>query len=871
MGCGASTVSNSLSNHPHSNTKEAAKPSSLPSSSNLNQKLEESNSIPKRGQRIDTNEIIENFLLIWLDAKIDETKEDYQNSIKHLRRTVNTIETFQDIEECIDYTSKLQDKKAFVIISGALCQTVVPRIHNINQIHSIYIFCRKQEKYEEWTKGWSKIKGIYTEITLICDSARKSARQCDEDSIVISAVSSLNQIEPTFMYTQLFKEIILEIDFDENKEIQNLADYARKKYPDNDEIINEFAEAYPYDLDKNNKPVWWYTRECFTYHMLNKALGTLQVETLLKMGVFIRDLHQNIKKIHLEQINDIDTVYRGKTMPKKEFDSKIKQDGLMSFNNFLSTSIDRHVALHFIEEGLKSNKDKTGVLFEMTIDQSNSLTPFARIKEFSYFKKENEILFSMHTVFRVQQIKEIHENMMTIWQVKLTLTSDSDDQQLNTLTQLMRQEITGTGWQRMGSLLLTMGENDKAEKVYTMLLEQASDDSNKSYCYNQLGMIKDAQGEYNMALEFYTKSLDINEKTLPPNHPNLARSYNNIGSVYDTMGEYSKALSYYEKDLEISLKAFPPNHPSLATSYNNIGFVYNNMGEYAKALSSYERSLEILKIVLPPNHPNLGGSYSNIGEVYRKMGEYSKALSSYERSLEIQKIALPPNHPSLATSYNNIAAVYDNMGEYSKALSSYERSLEIRKIALPPNHPDLASSYNNIGSVYDNMGEYSKALSSYERSLEIKEIALPSNHPDLAGSYNNIGEVYRKMGEYSKALSSYERSLEIQKIALPSNHPNLATSYNNIGAVYDDMGEYSKALSSYERSLEIRKIALPPNHPDLASSYNNIGSVYNNMGEYSKALSYSKKAQEIFQKSLPSNHPYIALVKSNIEEVEKKM
>ncbi|CAF3981589.1 unnamed protein product, partial [Rotaria sp. Silwood1] len=433
MSCGASagSTANSLSNQPHITTKAAVTPSTS-SSTVLNQQSD-SNRIPKRGRRADTNEIIENFLLIWLDGKIDESSKDYQNSIKQLRRTVNTVEPFQDTEECIDYISKLQDKKAFLIISGALCQTVVPRlwtilhiflfcdkrrklnefdryyeyfgniintffgilkwfdsidgvlcqtvvprIHNIDQIHSIYVFCHKKEKYEEWSKDWSKIKGIYTEITPICDSAQQSARQCDEDSVVITGISSLNQIEPSFMYTQLFKEIILEIDFDKKKEINNLAEYAREKYAGNDkhlQIINEFSEAYPCDSEKNNKPIWWYTRECFTYHLLNKALGTMQVETLLKMGVFIRDLHQNIERFHSEQTNDIHTLYPGKTMTKKDFYSKIQQGGLMSLNNFLSTSDDRIVALHFINEGLKSSKDKIGVLFKMTIDQSISSAP----------------------------------------------------------------------------------------------------------------------------------------------------------------------------------------------------------------------------------------------------------------------------------------------------------------------------------------------------------------------------------------------------------------------------------------------------------------------------------------------------------------
>jgi len=63
-----------------------------------------------------------------------------------------------------------------------------------------------------------------------------------------------------------------------------------------------------------------------------------------------------------------------------------------------------------------------------------------------------------------------------------------------------------------------------------------------------------ARGSIQKRSDFIKKSLEIDQKTLPANHPHLATSCNNIGRVYDNMGEYSKALSYYEKDLEISQK-----------------------------------------------------------------------------------------------------------------------------------------------------------------------------------------------------------------------------------------------------------------------------------------------------------------------------
>ncbi len=84
------------------------------------------------------------------------------------------------------------------------------------------------------------------------------------------------------------------------------------------------------------------------------------------------------------------------------------------------------------------------------------------------------------------------------------------------------------------------------------------------------------------------------------------------------MGEYSKALSYYEKDLEIKQKTLPENHPDLALSYNNTGNVYYDMGEYSKALSYYERALDICQRSLPPDHPHLKGVKKSIEIVKEK-------------------------------------------------------------------------------------------------------------------------------------------------------------------------------------------------------------------------------------------------------------
>ena len=85
-----------------------------------------------------------------------------------------------------------------------------------------------------------------------------------------------------------------------------------------------------------------------------------------------------------------------------------------------------------------NDPDSVGILFAMTIDPSKSTTPFASISSVSYFKGENEVLFSMHTVFRIRDIKPMSENPR-LFQVDLTLTSDND-KDLSILTDFIRQD-----------------------------------------------------------------------------------------------------------------------------------------------------------------------------------------------------------------------------------------------------------------------------------------------------------------------------------------------------------------------------------------------------------------------------------------------
>ncbi|CAM4777561.1 unnamed protein product [Rotaria magnacalcarata] len=704
------------------------------------------------------------------------------------------------------------------------------------QIDTILVFCLNTDRHKVWTKNWSKVKGVHGSIKSICKQLTKATRSCDHTAIPMSFVpkqnasdttssaQKLDQLPPIYMYSVIFKDIILEIDDDDAKSMNTLVNFCRQHdIPENE--INEFKQEY-----YKRSPIWWYTKEMFLYGMLHRALRVFDMEVMTKLGFFIRHLHLQLAQLHQERSSNFQkvfTVYRGQALSQMDFQNLLdSKGGLLSFNNFLLTTKNREVAMRFVEDVMQRNQDTVGVFFIMTIDQSKistASTPFAMIDQYAAIKGEQEILFAMNTVFRVVESKQTTKNNR-LWEIQLSIT-DEGDPQLASLTNCIKEEVDGEGWYRMGKLMLKVGHFNQAEELYNELLENALNDSDRAHVYHQLGLLKNEQGKYQEAATFYDKSLEIKWKTLPKDDASLTNPYNNIGLVYQHMGDYSKALEYYQRALKIKEKALHPIHPDLATSYNNIGSVYNDMGDYSNALKFYEKSLKIRQTVLPSTHPDLATSYNSIGEVYQYMCDYSKALEYYEMALQIRQIALPPNHPDLATSYNSIGGVSEHMVEYSKALDYYEIALKIRQTALPPTHPDLATSYNIIGIVYQHMGDYLKALEYYEMALQIRQIVLPSNHSDLATSYNSMGSVYSNMGDYSKALDYHNKALKIREIALPPNHPDLATSYNSIGMAYSNKGDKQRALQFLANGLAIRQKSLPSTHPLITKSINNMNYV----------------------------------------------
>ncbi|CAF0772433.1 unnamed protein product [Adineta steineri] len=527
-----------------------------------------------------------------------------------------------------------------------------------------------------------------------------SAHQREENTISVSFAASkkkLDQLDPSFIYTQILKEILLIINF-EDKHFKEFITYCRETIVKNDIDLRKI-EVFGRDY-RNYTPIQWYTSEYFLYSMLNQALRSMDVDIIVRMGFFINDLHRHIQELHSNQFGSQQsgktfTVYRGQCLSNRDFNEMINnKGGLLSFNNFLSTSTKRDVSLFFAPQDA-TNSELTGILFVISINPTDSTAPFASIRDVSQHDVEDEILFSMHTIFRIGDIKPTTENKR-VQEVNLTLTRDTDEERL-TLTKRILEETCpdSNGWYRLGQLLIKMGQSDKAEEVYEDLLSQATHESDKASIYHQLGWNKYNQGNYEAALTHYKETLAIYQQLSLPNNLGLANTCNNIGLVYHNLNDWSNALYHLEFALGIRLDSLSQNHLDLAVSHNNIGLVYYKKCFYYTALYHCKLALEIRQ-QLPANHPDLGTSHNNIGLVYFSIHNYREALNHLELALAIRLKSLLSNHLDLGASYNNLGLVHEKMGNYSKAHSFYERAVQNGQESSSSYHQTLQQRRENL-------------------------------------------------------------------------------------------------------------------------------------------------------------------------------
>ena len=576
--------------------------------------------------------VIENFILIWLDKDINEPSGEYQNSIHLFQSFVNTIKLFSNSDEFLKFIQQITDEKLFIIISGSLAAQLASEIEINVQIHSIYVYCSQKERHEKWTKDFRKIKGVYTDLRSIRDAFRRDIRQVNNDLLTINILPTTksNELKQLFTCSLLLKEILINSESNEEKK-KEFIEFSRCHYDDNPielNVIDHFEKSNYNQIS----PINWYTRECFVYSMIHRALRLFDIEILHKTAFFIRDLHIQIQDLHVKSTNPQKlTVYYGQGISNDQFTKlNMNTDDLLSFNNFLLTTIDRQPSLNFAKQS-GNDPNLISILFQIEIDRSKSSFPFVVLDELDYYHDtDRHILFSLNPIFRIIAIERIDE---ALWQINLILIEDNE----NLTNSIQNKYGNLKEFSTLGRMLTEINQFDKATHVFEMLLKNtpATDDKQLAYIHRYLGFINEKIKDFPNALSHYKTCLNIQLRYLPPNHPSCSSIYAHIGIIEKEQGNLDQALANFHRALKIDVHTPEPNAEVVSTHMNNIGKTYLSMKDYTKALEYFQQALKVQQKFNLSECEVIADTHNNLSRAFYNLGQYEDADEHASKAVDI--------------------------------------------------------------------------------------------------------------------------------------------------------------------------------------------------------------------------------------------
>lgn len=366
---------------------------------------------------------------------------------------------------------------------------------------------------------------------------------------------------------------------------------------------------------------------------------------------------------------------------------------------------------------------------------------------------------------------------------------------------------------------------DEATSLYERAISYAKDNRSKAFVNTEYGTHLQILGDFEMAIERYSKALYYNDSTDPVTTSNL---YSKMGMAYNSMRQYDMALECYQKAIA-SIDSTQIDYLLRgAALYNNIGVTYENQGKFGRALDSHYKALDIRQSVYAnyPTHPDLGMSYSNIASVYDNIEAWEQAIKYYKKAIELYESN--KGSADLALAYNNLATTYYNADSLLLAFRfSAQAFAEIQNFYS--DDPKFTSFIQDNLNEID--AEIQRRIDTWNNN-QVKEYAKENRRAALL-----FADTYQQEKYFRSALTCYERLYlldpNVYRVDFADAQFELGLCLGARGREDDDICE--KYLKSAE---QIYKESPEPYRSRLATVQEHLAIFYMGHQNYEESSTY---------------------------------
>jgi CHAT domain-containing protein/Tfp pilus assembly protein PilF len=233
---------------------------------------------------------------------------------------------------------------------------------------------------------------------------------------------------------------------------------------------------------------------------------------------------------------------------------------------------------------------------------------------------------------------------------------------------------------------------------------------------------------------------------------NFGISHQTMGWIYESYGEYQKALEYHQKALEI-LKSEPDSASGHPTVLASIGTAYTAIGDYPKALESFERSLKIYRET--KNQRGESIVLLDMAQVFAAQGDTTKALALLDDALK--SFRETSNARREAQALAAIGRIHSSRGDYGQAQPMFDKALESTRATGDRRLEAIV--LDELGELQLRQGALDAARGRFSEALAIQRAIQDRRNTAL--SLYGLARVDLAAGKLPEARTSIDEALSI--------------------------------------------------------------------------------------------------------------
>lgn len=217
------------------------------------------------------------------------------------------------------------------------------------------------------------------------------------------------------------------------------------------------------------------------------------------------------------------------------------------------------------------------------------------------------------------------------------------------------------------------------------------------------------QGQPQRALAAAEKALQLAEQANKKASPEVGLNLRNVAQILHGLGRAAEAEKFYKRSIEVYEKALGPDHPEVADALDALAFLYS-MGRLADNEPLYKRALAIREKAFGADSEEAMRSVDDLASFYKVQRNNAQAEIYYKRL-----VAYYDKHPSDDNYFPHtfaleaLADIYKEDGKTKEAQPLYERVIAIVEKARGKDYSGLVGKMQKLSEVYRKNGRAKEA------------------------------------------------------------------------------------------------------------------------------------------------------------------